>query len=188
MIQLSKHKTALSDEDLIKAYKVDDDPTHVAALYGKYIELVKGLCLKYLKNGSDSDDAVMEIYELLVKKLKTHEVEHFKSWLYILSKNHCLGKLRENKKKSDWENDYLTTAHESSSFHPFEEDVKEQMLNKMEDCLEKLIDTQKVCVTRFYIKKESYKEISTSMSMSWNRVRSLIQNGRRNLKICIEQS
>ncbi len=188
MIQLSKHKTALSDEDLIKAYKADADPTHVAALYGKYIELVKGLCLKYLKNNTDSDDAVMDIYELLVKKLKTHEVEHFKSWLYILSKNHCLGKLRDNKKKTDWENDYLTTVDETSSFHPFDEDIKEHMLVKMEGCLEKLNDRQKACITRFYIEKQSYEDITSSLSMSWNRVRSLIQNGRRNLKICIEQS
>ena len=188
MIHLSKHKTALSDEDLIKAYKSDGDPAHIAALYGKYIELAKGLCLKYLKSDSDSDDAVMEIYEILVKKLKTHEVEHFKSWLYILSKNHCLGKLRQHKKKSDWENDYLTTVSESSSFHPFDEDVKEQMLVKMEGCLEKLNDTQKACIKRFYIKKESYEEITSSLSMSWNRVRSTIQNGRRNLKICIERS
>jgi len=188
LIKLSKHKTTKADIDLINAYKADGDPTHVAELYGKYIELVKGLSLKYLKNKSDSDDAVMEIYELLVKKLKTHEVEHFKSWLYILSKNHCLGKLREYKKKNDWEDNYLSTVSESSDFHPFEDDVKEQLLDKMEDCLGKLIDTQKSCITRFYIEKESYKEISSSLSLSWNRVRSLIQNGRRNLKICIEQS
>jgi len=66
--------------------------------------------------------------------------------------------------------------------------MKEQLLEKLDDCLQKLIDTQQTCITQFYIEKQSYKEISSNLSMSWNRVRSLIQNGRRNLKLCIEQS
>jgi len=188
VIHFSEQYDTMTDQELISAYQANGDQSHVASLYGNYMELVKGLCMNYLKNAADSEDAVMEIYEILVNKLKTHQVEHFKSWLYILSKNHCLSKIRKDKKHKDWESKLALHTHSQDVFHPFEESMKEHLLDKLENCLEKLIDSQQTCITRFYIEKQSYKEISTSLSMSWNRVRSLIQNGRRNLKICIEDS
>lgn len=184
----SKHPIEKSDEELIRAYQQDGDAQHIAQLYSKYIELVYGLCLKCLKDKEGSEDAVMDIYEVLLKKLKSHQVDYFKSWLYILSKNHCLGEIRKQQKQHKLKEAYGETQTTSETFHPFDDGMKEQLLDKLDDCLQKLIDTQKTCITQFYIEKQSYKEISSNLSLSWNRVRSLIQNGRRNLKLCIEQS
>jgi hypothetical protein len=33
-----------------------------------------------------------------------------------------------------------------------------------------------------------YNEIVSQTGMDWNRVRSLVQNGRRNLKICMDKN
>lgn len=160
---------------------------YVSDLYSKYVELVFGLCLKYLHDEEKSKDAVMDIYELVVKKVQEHEVDHFKSWLYIVSKNHCLGVLRKKKKELDKKDSYAK-INGHAVFHPFQEDLKEAQLQQLESCIEHLIDTQQTCIKMFYLDKNSYKEIANQLQMSWSRIRSLIQNGRRNLKICIEQS
>jgi len=176
-----------SDEHLISKYKETDKVMYASDLYSKYIELVYGLCLKHFKEQEASKDAVMDIYELILKKLKTHEVTHFKSWLYILSKNHCLGKLRKEKSISERKDKYQH-INGQTVFHPFTEDLKENQIIKLENCLTKLIENQRTCVKLFYLEKNSYKDIANQLSMSWARVRSLIQNGRRNLKLCIERS
>ncbi len=188
MIRFKSDHIEASDDSLIQLFKETDRIEYATDLYSKYIELVYGVCLKYFKNEDDSKDAVMDIYEKVISKLKTHDVDYFKSWLFILSKNHCLSELRKSKRVFEKEIDYKKINGEEPSFLPFEGDMKEAQLVKMENCIQHLIDNQKQCITRFYLKKQSYKDIAEQLSMSWSRVRSLIQNGRRNLKICIEKS
>jgi RNA polymerase sigma-70 factor (ECF subfamily) len=43
-------------------------------------------------------------------------------------------------------------------------------------------------VELFYLQNKCYKEIAEDTGMDWNKVRSHIQNGRRNLKICMEKN
>ena len=40
----------------------------------------------------------------------------------------------------------------------------------------------------FYLENKCYNEIVEQTGMEWNKVRSLIQNGRRNLKICMDKN
>ena len=82
--------SSLPDNELIERYRHSHDNKYVGHLYLKYTHLVLGLCLKYFKNEAVANDAVMDIFEVIVKELKRHKVDNFKSWLYILSKNHCL--------------------------------------------------------------------------------------------------
>ncbi len=148
------------------------------------MELLYGVCLKYLKNPTDAQDAVMDTYELISKKLKSHEVQDFKPWLYVVTKNLCFDTLRKSNRKRAKEN----AAHDMYSediFHP-DIEAKEQLYVEMEKCLEKLNKEQKTCVEAFYYKSMTYEQISEHYNFSWNTVRSSIQNGRRKLKICLD--
>jgi RNA polymerase sigma-70 factor (ECF subfamily) len=64
---------------------------------------------------------------------------------------------------------------------------KEASLKVMEDCMETLPGEQKKSVALFYLDGKCYQEIAELTGQEWNRVRSQIQNGKRNLKICIEK-
>lgn len=189
MLQFKREHIATSDEELIRFYKQSGDMNHVTDLYSKYIELVFGVCLKYFKNEADSEDAVMQIYEKLTVKLTEHEVSNFKGWLAILTKNHCISTLQQEKRKKDKEREYIEfklPQKEEAELFPI--DLKEEQLTKLDSCIQHLINSQKECITKFYLEQLSYNEIANQLSMSWSRVRSLIQNGRRNLKICIERT
>ena len=72
--------------------------------------------------------------------------------------------------------------------HQETEDLRGEDLLKLEKCIEQLKNGQKDCVQLFYIKEMCYKEIVNNTGIELNKVKSYIQNGKRNLKICMEQS
>lgn len=158
----------------------------LADLYQRYMELVYGVCLKYLKDNERSKDAVMSIFEELTEKLKLHEVSNFKSWLHTLTRNYCLMQLRtpKNLKTTKFNAAYM---HSEESLHLNGVLEKEEQFLKLERCIEKLSDEQKQAVKLFYLQQKCYDEIAEITGYEWNRVRSYIQNGRRNLKNCMEE-
>ncbi|HUM67128.1 MAG TPA: sigma-70 family RNA polymerase sigma factor, partial [Chitinophagaceae bacterium] len=65
---------SVTDNELVTLYKKDGDLSVLGDLYQRYMDLVYGVCLKYLKEPESAKDAVMQIFEELVLKLKKHEV------------------------------------------------------------------------------------------------------------------
>jgi RNA polymerase sigma-70 factor (ECF subfamily) len=178
---------ALSNQELLNRYKTTGDLALVGELFTRYQSLVYGVCLKYLRNRDDAKDAVMHLFEKLNSTLKSHEIGHFKSWLYTTTRNHCLMQIRAGKGKftvelelGRMENQYL--------LHPEDEPALEENLIKLERCIETLNAEQKKCVTLFYLQEKCYKEISHATGFDLNHVKSYIQNGKRNLKTCLEQN
>ena len=158
---------------------------HLAELYQRYMDLAYAVSLKYLKDTEAAKDAVMEVFEELIEKLKRHDVTNFRSWLYTLVKNHCLMKLRSasrNKSVNLDENNMQLRE----DLHQ-DDDEKEWQLQHMSECIAKLVAEQKFTIELFYLQQKCYKEITEITGLEWNKVRSLIQNGRRNLKICMEK-
>ena len=142
--------------------------------------------MKYLKDGEKAKDAAMNIYQELLAKLPAHEVDHFKSWLYVVVKNHCLMLLRKEKKAITVE--FQPNFVQSEDFSHLDEALdKEKQLQQLENCIETLNEEQKNTIRLFYLEQKCYKEITDITGFDWNKVRSLVQNGRRNLKNCMDK-
>jgi len=176
-----------TDIDLIQLYKESGDLAHLGVLYSRYTSLVYGVCLNYLKDRDDAKDAVMQVFEKLIETLLNHQVENFKSWLYVIARNHCLMQLRARKGKRMeefspqlMENEFL--------LHLEEEPDMEQNLTKLERCIGELVTDQQQCVRLFYLQEKCYKDITSLTGLDLNKVKSYIQNGKRNLKICMEKN
>jgi RNA polymerase sigma-70 factor (ECF subfamily) len=179
-------RNALTDKELVALYKESGDMGVLGELYQRYMELVYGVCLKYYKEPETARDSVMLIFEELVSKLKKHEVENFRAWLHQLAKNHCLMQLRtpRNLKTVEFKTELVQSEEDLHLNGVFE---KEENFRKMEDCLGTLARDQQEAIRLFYLEGKCYNEIVEMTSRDWNQVRSLIQNGRRNLKICMEK-
>lgn len=161
----------------------------MAELYQRYTHLVYGVCLKYLRNSEDSKDAVMNIFEKLIVDLHKHEIQNFKSWLHVTTKNHCLMKLRTDKRKPMDANfngasvmEYALPLHHDEDERSIDGD-----LDRMEMCIKGLVPNQEQCVRLFYLQEKSYRQISEQLNEDLKKVKSYIQNGKRNIKICLEQ-
>lgn len=178
--------TATDDAVLIERFKSTGDMNLLAELYQRYMDLAYAVAIKYLKDSEASKDAVMEVFEELIDKLKKHDVTNFRSWLYTLVKNHCLMKLRSgSRNKSVILDENGMQLRED--LHQEDADEKEWQLQQMSDCMGRLASEQKMTIELFYLQQKCYKEITEITGLDWNRVRSLIQNGRRNLKICMDK-
>lgn len=179
------NRTDQPDKEMLALYKATGDMEVLAELYQRYMDLLYGVCLKYLKDTDSAKDAVMQIFEELVQKLKKHEVDNFRSWLHTLAKNYCLMQLRtpKNLKTIEFKGDLMQSAEE---VHLNGMLTNEENFQKLEKCLQTLSAEQKIAVELFYLQEKCYKEIADITGIEWNKVRSFIQNGRRNLKICME--
>lgn len=169
----------LSDDQLLKEFYRTEKQLYLAELYQRYLPLVIGTCMKYLKNQIASQDASMDIYEHCLKKLPGKAIEHFKSWLYVVTKNHCLMQLRKNKNVHFSEIEKLEYQLTESNGY---DHLKEEQLQLMAKALTKLKPDQQKCVELFYLKNRCYQEISDELKMDLKKVKSHIQNGKRNLK------
>lgn len=177
----------LDDAELISRYQSTGDLEVLGLLYNRYMHLVFGVCLNYFKDEEQSKDAVMQIFEELVVKVRVHQIQKFKSWLHVLTRNYCLMALRKASK-----NNVISLEEglvENSDFvHLDMDDAKETQLTIMEKCMETLPPEQRVSVDLFYLQEKNYKEVAELTGYDLLKVKSYIQNGKRNLKICIEKN
>ena len=175
-----------TDQELVLLYKKEGDIRILAELYQRYMDLLYVVCLKYLKNPEEAKDAVMSIFEQLISKLLKHEVSQFSGWLYTLAKNHCLMHIRSAKRlKEVVDPDFMQLTENPHLDGVFE---NEEHLNQLTKCIDGLSPEQKLTVQLFYLQHKSYREIASVTQTEWNKVRSQVQNARRNLKICMEKN
>lgn len=171
---------------MVSNYKSTGDLQILSDLYQRYMDIVYGVCLKYLKDEESAKDAVLNIYEELVTKLAKYQVNIFKAWLYQLAKNHCLMKLRSDKKFTKAQIDVSLMQNEDA-VHLNGVMEKEEHFIQLNFCLEQLVPEQKQVVELFYLQGKCYNQITLITGIEWKKVRSFIQNGRRNLKICMDK-
>lgn len=175
------------DLELVLKYQRTGDTECIGELFERYTEMVYLICQKYLKDDEESKDATMQIFENLLIILKKHEVSNFKSWLHVTSKNHCLMQLRAKKLKEKAFIDSGASAMETAfSLHLNEDEQLELRVQALEKGIAELPQEQRVCIELFYLKHKSYKEIAHLTGCELNKVKSYIQNGKRNLKIYVE--
>ena len=179
-----------NDLELVAKYKQTNDNVFVGVLFQRYTHLIFGVCMKYLKDEEDAEDASMQIFEKLLVDLKKHEVQQFKAWLHMVCKNYCLMQLRSGasklKHEREMHKDELAFMESNHDLHLIYENHKEIQLTQMEECIKVLNNEQRLCVELFYLQEKSYQEVSEMTNFSMNNVKSYIQNGKRNLKNCVE--
>jgi RNA polymerase sigma-70 factor (ECF subfamily) len=182
-------KAKKSDEQILSEFRSTGNLELLGELYSEYMHLVYGVCLKYLKDREESMDAVMQIFEKLITEIPRHEIENFRSWLHVVSKNYCLMQLRSDKsnaeKQKEWMNEQVSFMEYEPLLHPIDENNPDLQAG-LADCIEKLKEEQRECVRQFYYENKCYVEIALILKIDEKKVKSYLQNAKRNLKICLE--
>lgn len=170
---------------MVEKYRTSGELNILGELYERYTHLVYGVSLKYLKDREEGKDAVMAIFEKLIDDLRKHEVTNFKSWLHVTTRNFCLMKLRSSKHKIST-SDVELNMEMSLPVHHKEESL-EGDLQILEKCIEELNVEQKKSVKLFFIEQKCYQEVVDVTGFEMKKIKSYIQNGKRNLKLCVER-
>lgn len=189
-MKLLKKYDKQTDLQLIELYKKTAKPKYLGELYKQYAGFTLAVCMKYLKNEEESKDAVMDIFEKLTFDLKSHKIQHFKSWLYMVIKNHCLMKLRADKSKHDHlqqikiEQEFFMENQEFMHLNNKETNIDYTIF--LENALNSLKDEQQMCLRMFYFDNKSYEQIEQITGFEIKKVKSYLQNGKRNLQIMLK--
>ncbi len=177
----------ITDHELLDRFYTDHDNEWLGVLLQRYTLLLFGVCMKYLKNEEEARDTVQQIFLKAITELHKYKVEYFKSWIYMVSRNHCLMKLRDRQGRvsTDINEDVMASPDDGQGKKIHVE--KERVLEIMETSLQELNKEQKLCVTLFYLEKKSYQEITETTGFTMMQVKSHIQNGKRNLKLLVDK-
>ena len=176
----------IEDKELLQLFYTDSNNEWLGVLLQRYTMLLFGVCMKYLKNEEEAKDCVQQIFLKVINELHKYKVEYFKSWLYMVAKNHCLMKLRDKGKYTAEINEKALATPDEGTQHiaAFE---KENILINMELALKQLNQDQQICITLFYLQKKTYQQIAEDTGYTVMQVKSNIQNGKRNLKIQMQR-
>jgi len=177
----------LTDQELLDRFYADHNNDWLGLLLERYILLLLGVCMKYLKNEEEAKDSVQQIFLKAITELNKYKVTYFRSWIYTVARNHCLMQLRNRHGKS-------SAAISENLAAPVEETAgennhmeKDHMLELMTNSLAELNQEQNQCLILFYLEKKSYQEITENTGFTLMQVKSHIQNGKRNLKILLDK-
>jgi RNA polymerase sigma-70 factor (ECF subfamily) len=186
-LRVNIHNLAhITDQELLDKFYLHRDNQLLGILLQRYTLLLLGVCMKYLKNEEEAKDSVQQIFLKVLTEMQKYKVNYFKSWLYMITRNYCLMKLRNSQGK---------ISKELNDFLPVSEDIelkaehleKDEILTLMEMALNELSKEQKTCVIFFYLQKKSYQQISEQTGFTLLQVKSYIQNGKRNLKLLVQK-
>lgn len=185
----SSRSSEQNDATLLARFQRTQNPADLTPLFERHLELIYGQCLNYLGTPSRAEDGVMEIFEHLLKKIPGQDIGNFRNWLQSVVRNFCLMQLRKEKRDPIQNSGDLIM--QSESFQHLITETTEEAEDKtaaLARCMAALPEQQRICIRQFYLEKgNTYKSIAEQLQLEVGRVRSFIQNGRRNLKICLEQ-
>lgn len=188
----NKKKIITTDDlELLALYRQTHDKYYVGELFKKYSKVVLGTCAFYLEDREEAKDTVIDIFNKLMEDLKKHQIENFKAWLSFVTKNHCISIIRKRKTNRNRMADYYEFEKQETTYQDelVQEKIKDEEITAqfLKESLNELKDKQRICVEQFYLQSKTYFEIADNTGYSVNEVKSYIQNGKRNLKILIEE-
>ncbi len=179
--------SSLTDLELVERYKTTRHISLVTELFSRYSHLIFGVCLKYLKNQEDCKDATMQIFEILQQKLLEHDVQNPGGWIHITTRNFCLMQLRSKKLNDERQKDLVNDMEFIIADHHINEVEEDHDMRVLNICLEKLAKEQQKCIKLFYLEEKCYKQVANLTGFELKKVKSYLQNGKRNLKLCMEE-
>lgn len=188
LLLFKRNISTYSDSDLVRLYKETGKSDYFGELYNRYIPLIYGLCLKYLQEEGKAQDAVMQLFEDLLPKLSRYEIREFRTWIYSVAKNHCFQLLRKENLEiaTDFDQQFVET-YDILYLLDKEETSDDARTAALKHCMEKLPEPQQRCILSFFMEEMSYADIMEQTGYQLKSVKSYIQNGKRNLKSCIEK-
>lgn len=187
-LKILRSKVTLTDAEYLAAYRRTGDLEGLGALYERHIDMVFAVCFKYLRDEEDAKDGVMQVFEQIITDLKNHEVQNFKSWLHSVARNFCLMQLRQKRIMVPHEAVFEDESYENFVAESPEKDgweIEHQLID-LGDCMQTLAQEQRRSVELFYFQQLCYQQIAAQTGFAISKVKSYLQNGKRNLKLCME--
>jgi RNA polymerase sigma factor (sigma-70 family) len=159
-------------------------------IYHEHKKMVYNLCLNYLQNMQDAEEATQDIFVKIYGKISSFEGKSsIKTWIYRIAINHCLDCLKAQKRQKRvalFKNIFNTENqihYDPPDFnHPGVQLEDREALESLYKKINKLPANQKTAVILKYLDDLPQREIAVVMDISEKAVESLLQRAKQQLK------
>jgi len=174
------------DEELLSLHKESDEKGIVRELFNRYLEFIYGVCLNYLNDADSAEEAVIQIFNDLLRNLDNYDIPEFRIWIYDFTKKYCLQ--QQGKENVSATTDINDPVAELDRVVKLFESKDEKQMALLTDCLKDLPQQQRMCINYFFKDKLSYAEIADKADCKLKYVKKYIQKGKQILLNCTEKT
>jgi RNA polymerase sigma-70 factor (ECF subfamily) len=155
--------------------RTSTDQDWFISLYQRQVDTVYRVCFSYLKNSTDTEDAVQAVFlKLLTKPRSFVSEEHQKAWLIRVAANHC-----KDIFKSSW--------NKRADLEDFDEPAApEEAIDDTLELVMALPQPLRICVYLFYYEGYNAREIGEMIGKPHSTVRNYLSEARKSLRLCLE--
>jgi RNA polymerase sigma-70 factor (ECF subfamily) len=158
-----------------------------AVLYRETSPKLFAICLRILKDRTEADEALQEIYIKVWQRASAFAVTTGTptSWLAAIARNQAIDILRSRKPVAD----ELDSAYDlaDGELNPEEQTVIRDEGRRIDTCMEQLEADRAVAVRRAYVEGLSYQELAEQFGVPLNTMRTWLRRSLLKLRECMER-
>lgn len=146
-----------------------------------------GVCLRILRERSEAEDALQEVYVRIWGRAERYAASDASaiSWLIAIARNHCIDRIRARKAPSVHLDDALEVA--DTGMNPEASAVNKGEGARIDRCMGELDKERAQAVRAAYVEGHSYEELAQRFSVPLNTMRTWLRRSLLKLKECLEK-
>ncbi len=179
----SKNQMTTNDDNIIIENVIAGDANAFAVLVERYKDLVFTLALRMLKNKEEAEEVSQDAFIKVYKSLKKFKGDSkFSTWIYRVTYNTCLDRLKKNKRQQNTVAiDEFTEHHIKTLDNALESMEREEKKGAIKRCLELLPSEDSFLMTLYYFEEQSLDDISKITGLTANNVKVKLFRSRKKL-------
>lgn len=168
-------KVALGDRDAFRR------------LYDATSPKLFGLCLRILRERSEAEDALQEIYVKIWRAAPTYATDRINpmAWLVAIARNHAIDRLRTRKPEARDIDTMVDLSDKAPD--PEQSSIAASERRRIETCIEELDTDHGRAVRGAYLDGYSYQELADRHGIPLNTMRTWLRRSLMKLKECLER-
>ncbi len=159
--------SSIADEEAVEAYIRTQNVGYFNLLYQRYSRKVYSKCYSMLKDDFEAEDAMQEIFMKILVKISTFSGKSkFSTWLFSITYNYCIDKIRMAKKDVSHEVEDINKYGENLADEVDDAELKEIAVDRLKIILGEINAEDKAVLMMKYQDDLSIKEMCEVLSKS----------------------
>lgn len=183
------HMTTNDDQHYIN--QVLDGNTQVfSVLVDRYKDLVFTLALRMVKDREEAEEVSQDTFIKVYKKLNKFKGESkFSTWIYKVTYNTCLDRIKTYKRKYNTVEINEYTAHQvKTSTTAYDTLVEQEQAEQLRNCINLLPSEDSFLLSLFYFEEQSLEEIAKVIGITANNVKVKLYRSRKKLANILKEN
>lgn len=157
------------------------------ALYGTTSAKLFGICLRILRDRTEAEDALQEVYVKIWRAAPTYATDGTSpmAWLVAIARNHSIDRLRARKPEARDIDEVFDLS--DAAPNPEQMSIRASERRRIDSCIDELAEKQGEAVRGAYLDGYSYQELADRFEIPLNTVRTWLRRSLMKLKECLER-